>query len=79
MKTKEQIAVKQFKKSEMGSMDEKSFKKAFVRGSQNAVKLAGDDSIYADAYELWDNGQVGLLYDNRYIARISLSKIKEVF
>ena len=79
MKQKEQIAVKQFKKSEMGSMDEKSFKKLFVVGSENAVKLAGDDSIYADAYELWDNGQVELLYDNRYIARISLSKIKEVF
>lgn len=60
-------------------MDEKSFKKSFVLGSENAVKLAGGDSIYADDYELWYDGQVGLFYDNRYIARISLRKIKGVF
>ena len=51
----------------------------FKAGSDNYVKLVGGGTIYADDYELWDNGQVGLFYDNRYIARISLRKIKGVF
>jgi hypothetical protein len=76
MKTKEQIAVKQFKKSEMKGMERKDFEENFIAYIHNCIELS-EGVVYADKYVIWEN-DVALYYGGHYIGVLSLKGIRGI-
>ncbi len=87
MKTKEKIAVKQFKKSEGKNMDKKRFEKEFEQASRTnssaafiRLKDRGRSVIVARYYIFIGQNHVALYSrQHEYVGHIALRSIREMF
>ena len=82
MDKKEQIAVKQFKKSETGSMERKDFEKKFkeaIKGGGRAHLSLKNGGVLIATIAIIDNDDDVDLYTGMDIGYIPLKSIERVF
>lgn len=85
MDKKEQIAEKQFKKSEMKGMERKDFVKAFKNavGKERVIRLNNTSAFYASDYSFFKTTdgvmRIHIFSEEREIGYCDLDDVMEVF